>query len=286
MSFAHAHATEVDTASFDREVVEASRRLPVVVDFWAPWCAPCRALGPVLERLAHEADGAWRLVKVNTDASPELARAHNIRGIPAVKAFRDGEVVSEFVGALPESSVRKWLEGFLPGPADAIVAEAEARQRAGDAAGAEVLFQRALEVRPRHAGALLGLSRLCAHRGDAAAATRWLDLLGPDDAVARARDVAQVRLAISTGGADLPALEERVRAHPEDADARRQLAAALAARGHWEEALEGYLHAVRAGRGDVRDEARKGMLEVFDIVGPRSELAERYRALLARELYK
>src|SRR5690606_2707900 len=115
---------DVGDASFDAEVIAESHRRPVVVDFWAAWCGPCRLLGPVLERLAAEASGAFRLAKVDVDASPVVSQLHGVRSIPLVKAFRGGEVVDEFVGALPEGEVRRWLEGFVPGPADEAAARA------------------------------------------------------------------------------------------------------------------------------------------------------------------
>lgn len=104
---------DIDTR-FNEDVIETSRTKPVLVDFWAPWCAPCRVLGPTLERLAKESGGSWRLVKINADSHPQLVRQYGIRGIPAVKLFVDGEVVDEFVGALPERAVRQWLDKALP----------------------------------------------------------------------------------------------------------------------------------------------------------------------------
>ena len=147
---------DVGDADFETEVLKRSEVTPVVVDFWAPWCGPCRALGPLLERLADEHQGAFVLAKVNVDEAPAVAQAFGIQSIPAVKGFRDGMLVAEFVGAQPEPAVRKLLETVLPSTTDRLVAEAAAL--APDAA--EAALREALETEPRHARALLALARI------------------------------------------------------------------------------------------------------------------------------
>jgi putative thioredoxin len=164
---------DVGDRDFEREVVERSRDLPVVVDLWAPWCGPCRALGPVLERLATEQAGAFVLAKVNVDEAPAVAQRLRVQSIPAVKAFRDGAVVAEFVGAQPERAVRDFLASILPSEADRLAREGERKSAAGDAPGAEAAFDAALAADARHPRALLGLARIYAASGQEPKARSW-----------------------------------------------------------------------------------------------------------------
>jgi putative thioredoxin len=261
-------------------VLERSKRQPVVVDFWAPWCGPCRVLGPVLEKLAREGGGAWVLAKVDTDQSQELARRFGIQGIPAVKAFKDGKVVAEFVGAQPEPKVRAWLEGVVPKESAMLAGRAALALAAGDTAGAERLFAEALTKDPEEPEALLHLARLALDRGDKTAAQLLLAKLRPRDSAARAADVERLHLAI-----EAPALDPAAAGSP-DPGVRYGQALALAAAARYEEALDLLLGLVKSDRAWGDDAARKAMLRIFDVVGVRSPLADTWRARLSMELFK
>ncbi|HEY1331217.1 MAG TPA: thioredoxin [Actinomycetota bacterium] len=259
---------EVTDQTFMRDVVEESNSRPVVVDFWAEWCAPCRMIGPVLERLAGEGQGRFLLAKLDVDANPEAATAFRIQSIPAVKAFRDGQVVEEFVGAIPEDAIRAFLDAVTPSEADDVVAEAEGAEREGRTEDAEVGYRRALELAPGHAGATLGLARLAAGRGDPDEARRLLEPLRPDPEAER----ILVTLEVSSWGAG--------------ANGDGDLAAAerAAADGRFDDALRGFLDQVRAG-GDSRDAAREAMLKIFSILGDDDPLTREYRPKLAAALF-
>src|SRR5690242_7282064 len=190
---------DVSAATFEAEVLDASAQQPVVVDFWAPWCGPCRMLGPLLERLAESAGGAWRLAKVNVDENPSLAARFGVQGIPAVKTFRDGRPISEFVGAQPEAAVRRFIDGIVPSEADQQAMEGERRAAAGDLPGAEEAFRAVLQREPDHARALLDLGRVLAEGGRDEEALQALSALPPHSPEGReaAPLLAQLRL-IST----------------------------------------------------------------------------------------
>jgi putative thioredoxin len=277
---------DVNEDSFEREVVERSRTLPVVIDFWAPWCGPCRLLGPLLERLAEEHQGAFALAKVNVDENPRLAAAFGAHSIPLVVAVRDGRVIADFVGALPEEQVRAFLSRVMPSEAERIAGEAEAKAGAGSLSEAEALFRRALEQDPRCEQALFGLAKLLAgqRRDDEALALLERVLPGSPVEAQADRLAAEIRIR-QAGGGDPAALRAKVTNDPDDLDARFALAGLEAAAGAYERALEQYLEIVRRDRAFRDEGARKAMLNIFDLLGPGNELAERYRSELAKVLF-
>ena len=278
---------DVGDRDFEREVVERSRDVPVVVDLWAPWCGPCRALGPVLERLATEQAGAFVLAKVNVDEAPAVAQRLRVQSIPAVKAFRDGAVVAEFVGAQPERAVRDFLASILPSEADRLAREGERKSAAGDAPGAEAAFDAALAADARHPRALLGLARIYAASGQVPKALALVERVPPSSPVARdaERLAAQLRTRVDATG-DEATLRARVAANVTDLDARLQLGRVLAARGKYDDALAELLEVVRRDPHFADDAARKAMLDVFQVLGPGDELTDRYRRELSRVLFR
>ncbi|MGH7858312.1 MAG: tetratricopeptide repeat protein, partial [Candidatus Binatia bacterium] len=249
------------------------------------WCGPCRTLGPVLERLAALHGGKFVLARINVDENPQIAEALGVRGIPAVKAFRDGEIVEEFVGALPEESVRSFLARILPSDADRLASEASAADARGARDEAEALYHRALELDVNHPGARLGLARRIAER-DPSAALAELERVLPGTPERAAADRIAARIRIGQEGTNGRAeLEKRVTDHPRDLDARLRLARLLAASEEYEPALQQLLEVVRYDRDFEDQAARRAMLDVFEILGSGHELTEKYRAELARILF-
>jgi len=279
------HVIEVDASTFQKEVLDRSQTTPVVVDFWAAWCAPCRTLGPTLERLAEEGGGSWILAKVDVDENPGIAGQYGVQGIPAVKAFLGGKVIDEFTGALPVDRVRAWLSRVVPSEADRLVAEALASRHNGDLWTAEFKLRAAVEKEPDHGWALTELADLVLQRGDPAEAKLLVDRIPEyvNGEVGRRRDA--ILLKLGGDGLDADVLAAQVAADPADLEARWSLARALAARGDFENALSNLLSIVRRDRAYRDDGARKEMIRIFDVVGTRSPMADRWRDQLAKVLY-
>ncbi|MGC9128358.1 MAG: tetratricopeptide repeat protein [Acidithiobacillus sp.] len=287
---AQALVIDVREDNFAAAVLEESKRRPVVVDFWAPWCGPCRALGPVLEKLAEEMAGAFLLAKVNSDENPELSRSFQVRGIPAVKAFRDGKVVDEFTGALPESAVRKFLEGIVPPPGDDLRQAALAAMEAGREDEAERLFHEALAANPRNDAARLSLARLHSAQGRWEEVNADIAAMSPafqlEDEVQALKALLEFSQAVQSAP-PMAELERRLREAQGDerAQALYLHALRLLLQGQEEPAMEELLELVRDHRQYGDDLGRRTLLQIFTVLGARHPLVEKYRTRLARTLY-
>ena len=278
---------DVTEANFEREVIERSREVPVVVDFWAPWCGPCRALGPMLEREVEARGGAVRLAKVNVDEAQELAAAFRIEGIPAVKAFRDGQVWREFVGLLPEEYLRAFLDEVVPSAADRMASQAAALE-ASDPAAAERLYRDAVEEDRNNLPARVGLARALLAQGKTDEIEAILEPVGSEgEAGAEAeRLLGQLYLRRQAGEVgDEAAARKRLAAEPESARRHFELGCALAVRGDLAGALPELLAAAERDPKLASGPAREAMVQVFYLLGVDHPLANEYRAKLARLLY-
>ena len=279
---------DVTLSSFEVEVLEASRELPVLVDFWAPWCGPCRALGPVLEKLEREAAGRWKLVKVNSDENPELSARYGVRSIPYVVAFVDGKPASSFVGAQPEGALRAFLEKLVPDPSDMELRRARDARAAGNAERAQGHLGHALALDPTNDAARLDLVSLLLEKGDLAAAReQWTQLSGRAPQ-ASGYDTAAARLEAAERAASLPAAEElerRIAANPGDLAARMDLAEVRIANREFGPAMDQLLEVVRRDRKFGDDVGRRKMIAVFEMAAAEPGLVSDYRRRLASALY-
>jgi putative thioredoxin len=280
-------AADVTRDSFESEVLLRSRATPVLVDFWAAWCGPCKVLMPVLSRLAEEYGGKFFLAKVNSDEQQQLAGQYGVRSLPTVKLFRHGQVVDEFLGAQSENTVRAFLDRHLPRESDAAIGSAQLAARAGRLDKALALLQQAMHNDPANDRVKFELARLLLHAGRVADAQSAIDALTADardsaDAVALR---AQLEFARIVQSARAPQeLLEIVQAGGKVSAARYELAAHLVVRQQYPEALDQLLEIVRTDRKWNDDAARKGMISVFNLLGGSGELVNEYRRKLSMAL--
>lgn len=282
-----AYIIDVDQQTFAAQVIEQSHTVPVVVDFWAEWCGPCKMLGPVLEKLAAEYNGKFILAKLDVDSNPNLSMQYGVQGIPAVKAFVNGQVVHEFTGALPESQVRQFIEQIVPSPADLYTHQAYQWETTGQPAMAIENYKAALEEQADHYPAMLGLGRVLLAQGQVDEALSVLEAI-PSGAPQRAEAdalVASAEFQQESAGQDEAALQAQIEANPQDVAARYTLASLLVAQEHYAEALEQFLEVVRRDRAYKEDGARKAMLALFTTLGEDHALTRGYRRKLANVLF-
>jgi putative thioredoxin len=257
------HVIDVSEATFEAEVIVRSMTVPVVVDFWAAWCGPCKQLSPILEKLAGEGGGRWVLAKVDVDANQQLAAMAGVQGIPAVKAVWQGQLIGEFTGTIPEEDARKWIAelinvtgGAQPAEAEApdpTLAEAQQAILNGDLDGATAAFKKVLDSEPNHAGAASGLAR--------------------------------VELVRRTADVDPATARQNAATNPGDVEAQCLVADLDMLGGHVDDALARLLDLVRTTSGDDRDRARTHLIGLFDVLGNGDPRVSKARTALASALY-
>lgn len=281
-------------ATFMADVIEASREAVVLVDFWAPWCGPCKQLTPVIEKVVKSYNGRARLVKVNIDENPSLATQLRVQSIPMVYAFRDGRALDAFVGVQPESAIRQMIDR-LAGPGgddndvEAVLASGEEALAMGDFAGAAEVFAAVLEIDGQNVKALLGLAKVYVETGDTAQAEATLGLIPPDGRKSAAYDALKARIELSKAAPQTDnrlELESRLIANPADHQSRFDLAVAQAAAGDKTLAVDNLLEIVRRERAWNDEAARKQLVLLFEAWGPKDEATLDGRRKLSSLLFR
>ena len=280
----------IDTtlSSFERDVIEASMEVPVLVDFWAPWCAPCKQLGPLLERLEREYGGRFKLVNANSDTNPELVSSFNLQSIPHSVAFVDGNAVAQFAGAQPEAFVRAFLDRIIPDPSEIEHRAARDALAQGQPELAESYLKNAIALDPSNDAARLDMMTILLDRADVRTARTHFDVLSSAGPQLSTYAPARARLEASELAEALPPAEtlaRRIRIDPRDLDAHMELADLHIARREFREALDHLLEIVRRDRKFREDSARLKMLAVFDMTADDPDLVTEYRGRLSSLLF-
>ena len=276
-------------ASFVADVIEASKETPVIVDFWATWCGPCRQLGPSIEKNVLAAKGKVKLVKIDIDANPQFAGQLRVQSIPAVFAFVGGRPVDGFMGALPDSQVKQFVDriaGQAPANAvDELLAMAKESLEVGDIGGAAQAYAQVLQAEPDNVKAIGGLARCYLTGGDPERAAE-IAAMAPADAKDADLDSVRAALALAEEGpSETGAFEQRLAKDPNDHEARYEIAKALAARGAWAEASDHLLTIIAADRAWNDEAARKQLLTIFEAAGSGSDITRAGRRRLSSILF-
>ena len=269
---------DVTEADFEYEVIAHSENVPVVVDFWAEWCGPCKVLGPILERLAEEAGGSFRLAKVDVDQNPNLAIRYNVRGIPAVKAFQNGQVVSEFVGAQPEPKIREFLNNIAPNPNDLALSKGIGLLGLGNWDEPEETFAGILDDYPENPAAILGLAKAQLAQGRGKVVQELLRNFPAIPEYAAAEKLRPLANALSRTEGVPDASEEFL-------EAAYNRALRLVGMDNIPAAMDGLLDVLREDKQYRQGEARLVLLGLFEILGDESSLARDYRREMASILF-
>ncbi len=276
---------EVTADNFDQVVLQTSREKPVLVDFWADWCQPCQMLMPVLGKLADEYKGQFILAKVNSDQNQALAQQYGVRSLPTVKLFKQGQIVDEFMGALPEGQVREFLDRHIDRESDKLHDHAMAILEAGDRNAAISLLKKANDMDPGRAKLAVPLARLLIDNGSPEEAENLLKALPADERNSADAAALLARLEFDQQASDLPDRQTLERqAESGDLEARLQLANKLVAEGDYEAAMNHLLTIMQKDRGFKDDIGRKTLLKIFDMLGD-DPLVEQYRRKMFNYLY-